>query len=148
MSAANPSAAYDPDNIFAKILRGEIPAFKVHEDAHTLAFMDLMPQSDGHTLVVPKTNARNFFDIDPQALAELIKSTQHVAKGVRAAFKPDGVRIIQFNEAAAGQTIFHIHFHIVPCYAGRPIAAHARDMADKAVLAEHAERIRQALRAT
>lgn len=148
MSDAHPSPGYDPDNIFAKILRGEIPAFKVHEDAHTLAFMDLMPQSDGHTLVVPKTNARNFFDIDPQALAELIKSTQHVAKGVQAAFKPDGVRIIQFNEAAAGQTIFHIHFHIVPCYAGQPVTAHSRDMADKAVLAEHAERIRHALRAT
>jgi histidine triad (HIT) family protein len=140
-------APYDTGNIFAKILRGEIPAFKVHEDANSLAFMDLMPQSDGHTLVVPKTNARNFFDIEPRALAELIKSTQHVAKGVAQAFQPAGVRIIQFNEAAAGQTIFHIHFHIVPCYEGRPFKAHARETADKTLLAEHAERIRQALQA-
>jgi len=136
---------YDPNNIFAKILRGEIPAFKVYEDAHSLAFMDLMPQSEGHTLVVPKTSARNFFDIEPQALAELIKSTQHVAKGVKAAFQPDGVRIIQFNEAAAGQTIFHIHFHIVPCYTGRGLDEHARGTADKTVLAAHAERVKQAL---
>lgn len=136
---------YDPNNIFAKILRGEIPAFKVYEDDHTLAFMDVMPQSEGHTLVVPKTQARNFFDIDTQSLADLIKATQHVAKGVREAFKPDGVRIIQFNEPAAGQTVFHIHFHIVPCYEGREMKGHSRDMADKAVLAEHAERIRKAL---
>lgn len=136
---------YDRNNIFAKILRGEIPAFKVYEDATALAFMDLMPQAPGHTLVVPKTEARNFFDIPPQALAELIQRTQHVAKAVREAFKPDGVRIIQFNEAAAGQTIFHIHFHIVPCYEGQNMKMHARDTADKAVLAEHAERIKQAL---
>lgn len=136
---------YDPDNIFARILRGEIPAFKVHEDAHTLAFMDVMPQSDGHTLVIPKTQARNFFDIDPQSLAELIKVTQYVAKGVQAAFDPDGMRIIQFNEPAAGQTVFHIHFHIVPCYEGQSLRTHARDMADKTMLAEHAARVRKAL---
>lgn len=136
---------YDPNNIFAKILRGEIPAFKVYEDEHTLAFMDVMPQSEGHTLVIPKTQARNFFDIDADALARLIKSTQHVAKAVRTAFNPDGMRIIQFNEPAAGQTVFHIHFHIVPCYDGRELKGHARDMADKAMLAQHAERVRQAL---
>src|SRR3954451_9477474 len=110
---------YDPNNIFAKILRGEIPAAKVYEDEHTLAFMDVMPQSEGHTLVIPKTQARNFFDIEPSALANLIVATQRVAKAVQAAFKPDGMRIIQFNEAAAGQTVFHIHFHIVPCYEGQ-----------------------------
>lgn len=136
---------YDPNNIFAKILRGEIPAFKVYENEHTLGFMDLMPQSAGHTLVVPKTAARNFFDVAPEALAELIKATQHVAKGVRAAFQPDGMRIIQFNEAAAGQTIFHIHFHIVPCYQGQDLHPHSREAADKAVLTEHAERIKRAL---
>jgi len=136
---------YDANNIFAKILRGEIPAFKVYEDEHTLAFMDVMPQSEGHTLVIPKTAARNFFDIDAQALGRLIQSTQHVAKAVRDAFKPDGMRIIQFNEPAAGQTVFHIHFHIVPCYEGREMKGHSRDMADKAVLAEHAQRVRQAL---
>jgi histidine triad (HIT) family protein len=136
---------YDANNIFARILRGEIPAFKVYEDAQTLAFMDVMPQSEGHTLVVPKTQARNFLDIEPAALSNLIVVTQRIAKAVQAAFKPDGMRIIQFNEPAAGQTVFHIHFHIVPCYEGKELKAHTRDMADKAILAEHAERVRQAL---
>jgi histidine triad (HIT) family protein len=139
---------YDPNNVFAKILRGEIPAFKVFESDTALAFMDAMPQSDGHTLVIPKTNARNFFDIEPQALADLIKETQHVAKAVRKAFNPDGMRIIQFNEPAAGQTVFHIHFHIVPYYEGREVKSHGRDWADKALLAQHAERIRAALGAS
>ncbi|HEY8540612.1 MAG TPA: HIT family protein [Steroidobacteraceae bacterium] len=136
---------YDPNNVFAKILRGEIPAFKVYEDDRTLAFMDVMPQSDGHTLVIPKANARNFFDVEPDVLADLIKVTQRVAKAVKKAFNPDGMRIIQFNEPAAGQTVFHIHFHIVPCYSGKELKGHAREMADNAVLAEHAERIRKAL---
>jgi len=136
---------YDPGNIFAKILRGEIPAFIVFEDEHTLAFMDVMPQSAGHTLVIPKAQARNFFDVDPQVLSRLIQSTQHVARGVLAAFKPDGMRIIQFNEPAAGQTVFHIHFHIVPCYEDQELKGHSRDMADKTILAEHAERVRKAL---
>jgi histidine triad (HIT) family protein len=136
---------YDENNIFAKILRGEIPAFKVYEDAQTLAFMDVMPQSEGHTLVIPKIQARNFLDIEPAALSNLIVVTQRIARAVQAAFKPDGMRIIQFNEPAAGQTVFHIHFHIVPCYEGRELKPHTRDMADKALLAEHAERVRQAL---
>lgn len=136
---------YDPNNVFARILRGEIPAFKVYEDERTLAFMDAMPQSDGHTLVIPKSEARNFFDVDSDVLAYLIQVTQKVAKAVKKAFNPDGVRIIQFNEPAAGQTVFHIHFHIVPCYAGKELKGHSREMADKAVLAEHAERIRKAL---
>jgi histidine triad (HIT) family protein len=136
---------YSPTNIFAKILRGEIPASTVFEDERALAFMDAMPQSQGHTLVIPKVQAENFFDIEPQALAELIKSTQHVAKAVNAAFKPDGMRIIQFNGEAAGQTVFHIHFHIIPCYEGEALRSHNRDWADKAVLAEHAERIKKAL---
>jgi histidine triad (HIT) family protein len=138
---------YDSANVFAKILRGEIPAFKVFEDARALAFMDAMPQSDGHTLVIPKVEAENFFDVQPDALAELIKATQHVAKGVEAAFKPDGMRIIQFNGEVAGQTVFHIHFHIIPCYTGQPLKAHHRDWADKAVLAEHAQRVAKALQA-
>lgn len=136
---------YDPDNIFAKIIRGEIPAAKVYEDAHVVSFMDAMPQSDGHTLVIPKTQARNLFDIRPDVLAELIKATQYVARGVQAAFQPGGMRIIQFNEPAAGQTVFHIHFHIVPCYVGIELRSHGRDWADKAVLAQHAEKIRTAL---
>jgi histidine triad (HIT) family protein len=136
---------YDRNNVFAKILRGEIPAFKVYEDAKALAFMDAMPQSDGHTLVIPKTEARNFFDIAPDALADLIKATQHVAKGVQQAFQPEGMRIIQFNEAAAGQTVFHIHFHILPCYAGAEMRGHGRDWADKDLLTQHADKVRAAL---
>jgi histidine triad (HIT) family protein len=136
---------YDKDNIFAKMLRGEIPAAKVYEDEHVLSFMDAMPQSDGHTLVIPKSAARNFFDIEPRALAELIKGTQHVARGVQNAFQPAGMRIIQFNEAAAGQTVFHIHFHIIPCYEGEEMRGHGRDWADKTLLAQHAEKIRTAL---
>lgn len=136
---------YDQSNIFAKIIRGEIPAFKVYEDAKVLSFMDAMPQSDGHTLVIPKVEARNLFDIAPAALADLIKATQYVAQGVQQAFQPDGMRIIQFNEPAAGQTVFHIHFHILPCYAGKEIRGHGRDWADKGVLTQHAEKIRAAL---
>lgn len=136
---------YDDSNVFAKILRGEIPAFKVFEDAGHLAFMDAMPQSEGHTLVIPKSRARNFFDIEPAVLGELIRTTQHVARGVQKAFNPGGMRIIQFNEAVAGQTVFHIHFHIIPCYEGVELRAHNRGWADKAVLAQHAERVKQAI---
>jgi histidine triad (HIT) family protein len=136
---------YDPSNIFARIIRGEIPAFKVHEDERTLAFMDAMPQSEGHTLVIPKVNARNFYDIEPAALAQLIQATQRVARAVQKAFNPAGMRIIQFNEPAAGQTVFHIHFHIVPCYEGVDLKHHSREWADKALLESHAERIRKAL---
>ena len=137
---------YDTNNIFAKILRGEIPAAKVHETEHVLAFMDAMPQSDGHTLVIPKVQARNFFDIEPSALAELIKATQVVARAVKDAFNPDGIRIAQFNEPAAGQTVFHLHFHIIPCYEGTALRAHSREMADAALLAQHAEKIKAAFK--
>jgi histidine triad (HIT) family protein len=138
--------AYDSNNIFAKIIRGEIPAFKVYEDAATLAFMDVMPQSNGHTLVIPKlAQAENFLDIDPAALATLIQTTQKIAKAVDKAFQPDGLRIIQFNRPAAGQTVFHIHFHIVPCYEGIELKSHSRDMAPKDLLAAHAEKIKAAL---
>jgi len=138
--------AYDANNIFAKIIRGEIPCHKVYEDADTLSFMDVMPQSDGHTLVIPKSaQSENFFDIEPVALAKLIQTTQKVAKAVDKAFSPDGVRIIQFNRPAAGQTVFHIHFHILPVYEGAALKPHVREMADKNVLAAHAERVKQAL---
>ena len=137
---------YDTNNLFAKIVRGEIPAFKVYEDANALAFMDVMPQSDGHTLVIPKlAQAENFFDIEPAALSSLIVATQKVARAVDRAFNPDGVRIIQFNRPSAGQTVFHIHFHIVPCYDGVELKGHARGMADKTVLAAHADRVKAAL---
>jgi histidine triad (HIT) family protein len=135
---------YDRDNVFAKILRGEIPSFKVFESDRALSFMDAMPQSDGHTLVIPKVEARNLFDISPDALGKLVQDTQYVARAVQTAFNPDGMRIIQFNEPAAGQTVFHIHFHIIPCYEGVEMRGHARGWADKAVLAQHAERIKAA----
>lgn len=136
---------YDANNVFAKILRGEIPAAKVYETEHVLAFMDAMPQSDGHTLVIPKIEARNFFDVEPAALTELIKATQIVARAVKRAFDPDGVRIAQFNDPAAGQTVFHLHFHIIPCYEGKELRSHSRGMADPAVLAEQAEKVKAAL---
>jgi len=136
---------YDPNNIFAKILRGEIPVAKVYEDERVLAFMDAMPQSEGHTLVVPKAPGRNLFDAEPQVLADLIKATQLVAIGVRKAFSPDGIRIVQFNEPAAGQTVFHLHFHIIPCYEGKELKHHSRSMADPAVLQEQAARVSKEL---
>jgi histidine triad (HIT) family protein len=137
--------SYDKNNIFAKILRGEIPSFKVYEDAHSFAFMDVMPQSNGHTLVIPKSEAENFFDVNPKVLGSLIVATQIVANAVQRAFNPDGVRIMQFNGPAAGQTVFHIHFHIVPCYEGTPLKPHTRDFADKTLLAAQAEKIKAAL---
>jgi histidine triad (HIT) family protein len=137
--------AYDPNNVFAKILRGEIPSLKIFEDEHVLAFMDIMPWSEGHTLVIPKVAARNLFEIPPDALAKLIERTQTVAQAVQKAFKPDGLRLVQNNEPAAGQTVFHLHFHIVPCYDGVPLHIHQPTMADPSLLRSHAERIRKEL---
>jgi len=137
--------AYDRNNVFAKILRGEIPSHKVYEDAQTLAFMDVMPQADGHTLVIPKVEAEGLLDVPPEALAATIVTTQRVAKAVKAAFAAPGVLVAQLNGSAAGQSVFHIHFHIVPRRAGLDLKLHAREMADPAVLAAHAERIRAAL---
>jgi len=137
--------AYDRNNVFAKILRGEIPSHKVYEDAQTLAFMDVMPQADGHTLVIPKVEAESLFDVPPEALAATIVTTQRVAKAVKAAFAAPGVLVAQLNGSAAGQSVFHIHFHIVPRRAGLDLKLHAREMADPAVLAAQAERIRAAL---
>jgi histidine triad (HIT) family protein len=139
--------AYDEHNVFARILRGEAPAHIVYEDDRSVAFMDLMPQVDGHTLVVPRTPAENLFDIEPDALAALIRATQHVARGVRAAFDAQGIMIAQLSGAAAGQTVFHLHFHILPRNHGIEFKLHARTVADAAVLADHARRIRAALTA-
>jgi histidine triad (HIT) family protein len=137
--------AYDSNNVFARILRGEIPAHKVCEDAHTFAFMDVMPQADGHTLVIPKHPAENLFDLPPEALAATILTTQRVARAVQKAFDAPGIMLVQLNGAPAGQSVFHIHFHIVPRHAGIDLRFHARDMADHKVLAEHAARVRAAL---
>ena len=134
---------YDEDNVFAKIIRGDLPAAKVYEDAHVLAFMDVFPQARGHTLVIPKrSTARNLLDEDPQVLATLIQGVQRVAHAVRSALKPDGLTVMQFNGSTAGQTVFHLHFHIIPRWDGVPLGRHADGgMADPAELKELAEQI-------
>jgi histidine triad (HIT) family protein len=137
--------AYDPANIFAKILRGEIPCQKVYEDDATVAFMDVMPQAKGHTLVIPKKPSRNILDVDPADLCAVMRTAQKLARAVKKAFNADGVLVMQFNEAPAGQTVFHFHVHVIPRHEGTPLAQHARQMADAAELGEHARLIRQAL---
>ncbi|MGE7156292.1 HIT family protein [Methylorubrum rhodesianum] len=136
---------YDPDNIFGKILRGEIPCHKVYEDEHSLAFMDVMPQGEGHTLVIPKAPSRGLLDAEPRTLAALIGTVQRVGRAVKAAFDADGLTLFQYNEPAGGQTVFHLHFHLVPRHDGVPLKRHEGGMADNTVLAEHAARIRAAL---
>lgn len=140
--------SYDPSNIFAKILRGEVPAFRVYEDEHTLAILDVMPQADGHTLVLPKAPAENIFDLEPDMAAAVMRTGQKIARAVHRAFQADGVTLMQFNGPAAGQTVFHFHLHVLPRRAGQPLRSHARSMADSSVLEEHAQRIRAALQAT
>ena len=139
------SPAYDDNNIFAKILKGEIPSYRVYEDEHTVAFMDVMPQSPGHTLVVPKAPYRNIFDADPAALQQAITVVQKIAVAVREAFDADGVYIAQFNEPPAGQTVFHLHFHVIPRIEGVALKPHSGKMEDGAVLAENARKIIEAL---
>ncbi|MYD97075.1 MAG: HIT family protein [Gammaproteobacteria bacterium] len=137
--------AYDPDNIFAKILRGEANAHVVLDEEHCLGFMDLMPQSPGHTLIIPREPVENIFDLSAEGLAVLIATTQRVARAVKTAFRPAGVMILQLNGADAGQTVFHIHFHVIPRYPGEGLTLHARSVADAEELREHAARIRAAL---
>lgn len=139
------SPAYDDNNIFAKILKGEIPSYRVYEDEHTVAFMDVMPQSPGHTLVVPKAPSRNIFDADPAALQQAITVVQKIAVAVREAFDADGVYIAQFNEPPAGQTVFHLHFHVIPRIEGVALKPHSGKMEDGAMLAENARKIIEAL---
>jgi histidine triad (HIT) family protein len=138
---------YDDTNIFAKILRGEIPAHKVYEDDEALVFMDVMPQAPGHTLIVPKAPCRNILDADPQVLAKLAPLVQRVACAVKTAFEADGVTVVQFNEPASGQTVFHLHFHVIPRHEGVALMPHSRDMEKPEVLAAHAEKVRNALAA-
>jgi histidine triad (HIT) family protein len=139
-------SAYDPDNLFAKMLRGEIPAHKVVEDERVLAIMDIFPQSRGHVLVIPKAPSRGLLDADPAALGEAMAAVQRVARAVQAALAPDGIRLMQFNEAPAGQTVFHLHFHIIPVYEGVEMGRHASgSRADDAELAAMAKQIAAAL---
>ncbi len=137
--------AYDTDNIFAKILRGEAPAFKVYEDDHSLAFMDVMPQVDGHTLVIPKDPAQNIHEADPVILGATIQTVQKVSLAVKQAFEAPGIMVAQLNGPAAGQTVFHLHFHILPRHDGIEFLMHARDMEDFNKLEAYAERVRACL---
>lgn len=137
--------SYDDQNIFAKILRGEIPNVTLYEDAHVLAFMDVMPQSDGHCLVIPKEPAIGIYDISHDALSASILITQKLAKACKAAFNADGITIRQHNEPAGGQEVFHLHFHVVPRYDGIALKPAASKMEDMDVLIKNAEKIKAAL---
>lgn len=136
---------YDDSNVFAKILRGELPSHKVYEDDRTLAFMDVMPRADGHVLVIPKAPARNLFDAVPDDLANLIQVVQKIGAAVKTGMEADGLTIQQFNETAGGQVVFHIHFHILPRWEGVPLRPHTGKMAPGEALAAHAEKIKAAL---
>lgn len=137
--------AYDPNNIFAKILRGEIPSVKVYEDDAVLSFMDVMPQVEGHTLVIPREPAVDMLDLSPNGASALILATQRIAQAVKRALSPPGIMLMQLNGAAAGQSVDHVHFHILPRHAGIDMKLHARQMVDPATLEPIAAKIRAAL---
>jgi histidine triad (HIT) family protein len=137
--------SYDPQNVFARILRHELPCEQVFEDAHTLAFMDLMPQSDGHTLVITREPAETLFELSPDGAAACIRTTQRVAAAVKRAFEVPGIMIVQVNGAAAGQTVPHVHFHVIPRRPGELLRLHATVKADPAHLHANAERVRRCL---
>jgi histidine triad (HIT) family protein len=139
--------AYDTNNVFAKILRGELPAHKVYEDADTVAFMDIMPRCEGHTLVIPKAPVRTIFDASGDQLAACMRTVQKVAAAVVKAFDADGVTLLQANEAAGGQVVFHLHFHVMPRWQGTPLGPAASRMEKPEVLAANAEKIAKALAA-
>jgi histidine triad (HIT) family protein len=134
--------AYDQNNIFAKILRGELPCIKVYEDAHMLAFLDIMPQAKGHTLVVPKAPAEDLFDLPAEIAGPVLIATQRIARAVKVAMGAPGIMIAQLNGRAAGQSVFHIHFHIIPRTEGIDLSFHARAQADPAELEPIAKLIR------
>ncbi len=131
-------AAYDPNNVFAKILRGELPAHKVYEDDRAFAFLDIMPRSPGHTLVIPKAPARNILDVAPDDLAHVMKVAQKIAKAGMTVFSADGVTVQQFSESAGGQVVFHLHVHVMPRVAGIALKPPASVKEDAAVLSDQA----------
>lgn len=139
-------SAYDPSNVFAKILRGELPSQTVYEDADTLAIMDIMPRADGHVLVIPKAPCRNIFDAPPEALKAVALTAQKLSRAVKAAFAADGLTIQQFNEPAGGQVVFHLHVHVMPRFEGVALRPHTGAMEKPEVLAANAEKIRAALK--
>ena len=138
-------ADYDPNNIFAKIIAGQIPCEKIYEDHDVIAFMDIMPQADGHCLVVPKMPSRNLLDADPKIFANLFAQVQRIAHAAKIAMQADGVTIMQFNEPSAGQTVFHLHVHIVPRHEGVALKPHTGKMEDATKLKAHADKIRAVL---
>lgn len=140
-------ADYDNDNIFAKLLRNEIPSIRVYEDQHAVAIMDVMPQAPGHVLVIPRAPSRNLLDADPDVLAKTIPIVQKLARAVKTAFDADGVYVAQFNEPAAGQTVYHLHFHVIPRHEGVALKRHSDGMEDMDVLKANAEKILEALKA-
>jgi len=137
--------AYDPNNIFGKILHGEIPSHRVYEDDDVVAFMDVMPQGAGHTLVLPRAPSRNLLDAEPTMLGPLMRAVQRVARAAMRAFAADGVTILQFNEAPAGQSVFHLHVHVIPRFDGIALKPHEGGMEKPEVLAANAEKLRRAL---
>lgn len=136
---------YDSDNIFAKILKEELPAHRVFEDEHTLVIMDIMPRGDGHCLVLPKKPVRNLLDVDDETLGRVAITTAKMARVVRKAFNADGVTVQQFNESAGGQVVFHLHVHVIPRFDGVSLRPHTGEMADPADLSANAEKIRSAI---
>jgi histidine triad (HIT) family protein len=138
-------STYDPSNIFAKILRGELPAHKIYEDDATFTFMDIMPRGDGHCLVIPKEPSRNILDVEPDSLAAVMVTVQKISRAVVEAFDADGVTVQQFNEPAGGQVVFHLHFHVIPRFDGVSLKPHSGEMEKPEVLAANAERIRKSL---
>ncbi|NDW04218.1 HIT family protein [Jiella pacifica] len=143
MPATTP--AYEDDNVFAKILKGEIPSEKLFEDETAIAIMDVMPQSKGHFLIIPKAPSRNILDASDETLQAVMPLVARLARAAKAAFSADGVRIAQFNEEPAGQTVFHLHFHVIPVYAGVELKRHAFGDVPMETIKEHAEAIRAAL---
>jgi histidine triad (HIT) family protein len=136
---------YDPNNIFAKILRGELPCYKVYEDDRSFAFLDIMPRAPGHTLVIPKSPARNILDSSPDDLAHVAKIAQRIAQAAVDVFAADGVTLQQFNEPAGGQVVFHLHVHVIPRKAGVALKPPASFKEEATVLADHAKRLAAAL---
>ncbi|SEQ00595.1 histidine triad (HIT) family protein [Faunimonas pinastri] len=137
--------AYDDQNIFAKILRGEIPSIKVYDDEHTIAFMDVMPQAEGHVLVLPKAASRNILDISTHDLLHVSETVQKIARAVVKAFDAEGVNVIHYGEPAGGQTVFHTHVHVIPRFEGIPLKPHTGGMADSDALQVQADKIIAAL---
>lgn len=138
--------AYDNTNIFARILRGELPCHEVWQDEVALAFMDIAPMSPGHVLVLPRAHSRNLLDADPGVLSDVIVRVQKIARAAKHALEADGITIQQFNEAPAGQSVFHLHFHVLPRWEGQPLKPHDAEAVEPAILAEQAEKIRKAIR--